>query len=209
MIIWLNGPFGGGKTQTAFELHRRLAGSAVCDPERIGFGLQRTLPPDARLDFQDLESWRRGTVEVLARADELHPGPIIAPMTVIEDGYFAETVGELRARGHDLRHFALLADREVILRRLRERVIGRTLAALAQHKLLARESFAVRKLDRCLAQLVRPEFAAQLWTDDCPVDRVAEQVAAACGLALAPATPGRVRNRLRRAGVGLRHVRLP
>jgi tRNA A37 N6-isopentenylltransferase MiaA len=32
MLVWLNGPFGGGKTQTAYELHRRLPGSVVCDP---------------------------------------------------------------------------------------------------------------------------------------------------------------------------------
>jgi tRNA A37 N6-isopentenylltransferase MiaA len=33
MLLWLNGPFGGGKTQTAHELQRRLPGSIVCDPE--------------------------------------------------------------------------------------------------------------------------------------------------------------------------------
>lgn len=27
MIIWLNGAFGAGKTQTAYELRRRLSGS--------------------------------------------------------------------------------------------------------------------------------------------------------------------------------------
>jgi hypothetical protein len=33
MLLWINGPFGGGKTATAHELNRRLPGSAVCDPE--------------------------------------------------------------------------------------------------------------------------------------------------------------------------------
>ena len=37
MIIWLNGAFGAGKTQTAYELHRRLPGSYVYDPENAGF----------------------------------------------------------------------------------------------------------------------------------------------------------------------------
>jgi hypothetical protein len=44
MLLWINGPFGGGKTQTAFELHRRLPGSVVCDPELAGFGLHRMMP---------------------------------------------------------------------------------------------------------------------------------------------------------------------
>jgi chloramphenicol 3-O-phosphotransferase len=33
MIIWLNGAFGAGKTQTAFELHSRIPDSYVFDPE--------------------------------------------------------------------------------------------------------------------------------------------------------------------------------
>jgi hypothetical protein len=37
MLLWINGPFGGGKTQTAYELRRRLPGSIVCDPEHVGF----------------------------------------------------------------------------------------------------------------------------------------------------------------------------
>lgn len=31
VLVWINGPFGGGKTQTAFELHRRLSGSMVSE----------------------------------------------------------------------------------------------------------------------------------------------------------------------------------
>lgn len=60
VIVWLNGPFGGGKTQTAYEMHRRLPGSVVCDPEHVGFGLHRMLPPALRGDFQDLAAWRQG-----------------------------------------------------------------------------------------------------------------------------------------------------
>jgi tRNA A37 N6-isopentenylltransferase MiaA len=33
MLLWFNGPFGGGKTATAYELNRRLPGSVVCDSE--------------------------------------------------------------------------------------------------------------------------------------------------------------------------------
>jgi len=65
MLLWINGPFGGGKTQTAHEIQRRLPGSVICDPEHAGFGLHRMLPPELRGDFQDLVSWRQGVVEVL------------------------------------------------------------------------------------------------------------------------------------------------
>jgi hypothetical protein len=33
MLLWINGPFGGGKSETARELRSRLPGSVICDPE--------------------------------------------------------------------------------------------------------------------------------------------------------------------------------
>ncbi|MEV6578344.1 AAA family ATPase [Streptomyces sp. NPDC051582] len=200
MIIWINGPFGGGKTQTAYELHRRLPGSVVCDPEHVGFGLHRMMPPALRGDFQDLPAWRQGVFEVLELAAEGHagPGPVLVPMTVTEPRHFAETVGRLRGAGHDVRHFALLAERRTVLRRLSERGLGRG---------LKRESFAVARLDGCLEALRGPEFADHLVTDHLTVSQVAGRIAAVTGLRAAPDTDGPLRARLRRTLVGVRHIR--
>ncbi|MEU3773340.1 AAA family ATPase [Streptomyces sp. NPDC032472] len=198
MIVWLNGPFGGGKTQTAYELHRRLPGSVVCDPEHVGFGLHRMLPEPLRGDFQDLPAWRQGVFEVLDLAASRHPGPVLVPMTVTEPRYLDETVGRLREAGHDVRHFALLAERETVLRRLRERGLGLG---------LKRESFAVSRLDGCLEALRAPEFADHLATDRLTVSQVAGRVAELSGLRAAPDTDGALRGRLRRALVGVRHIR--
>jgi hypothetical protein len=60
MLAWINGPFGGGKTQTAYEIQRRLACSVVCDPEHVGYGLRTMTPPHLRGNFQDLAAWRPG-----------------------------------------------------------------------------------------------------------------------------------------------------
>ena len=208
MLVWLNGPFGGGKTQTAYELHRRLPGSLVCDPEEAGFGLHRMLPPRLRGDFQDLRAWRQGVVEVLDLVSTRHPGVVVVPMTVVAPDYFAETVGRLRDTGHDVRHFALLADRRTVLRRLRERGLGHVLAAVGGNGSLRRETFAVANLDRCLRALRGPAFAEHVWTDDRTVPQVAEHIAAAAGLTLTPDSGPPWRGRLRRAWVGVRHIRL-
>ncbi|SDN43608.1 AAA family ATPase [Actinacidiphila guanduensis] len=208
MLLWINGPFGGGKTQTAHELRRRLAGSVVCDPEHVGFGLHRMTPPRLRGDFQDLPAWRQGVFEVLDRVLAAYEGPVIAPMTVVEPAYFRETVGRLRERGHDVRHFALLARRETVLRRLRERGLGQVLRfAAGKDTQLRRESFAVSRLDLCLERLRGEEFAEHLWTDDIGVPQVAEHIAASAGLALAPNTDGALRGRARRAWTGIKHIR--
>ncbi|MQA87827.1 MAG: ATP-binding protein [Streptosporangiales bacterium] len=174
MLVWINGPFGGGKTQTAYEIHRRLPGSVVCDPEHVGFGLHRMTPPRLRGDFQEI-------------------------------------IGRLGERGHKVRHFALLAERETVLRRLRERGFGHAVAFVAgKDAPLRRESFAVSKLDRCLERLSRPEFAVHVWTDRLTVPQVAESaesIAGSVGLLLTPNTDGALREQLRRAWTGIRHIR--
>jgi len=208
MLLWINGPFGGGKTQTAYELQRRLPGSVVCDPEHAGFGLRRMLPPELRGNFQDLASWRQGVVEVLDLALTKHDGVVIAPMTVTDFGYFDETVGLLREKGHDVRHFTLLAERETVLKRLRERGFGRLLQYVAgKDAPLRRESWAVEQLDHCLERLREPEFAEHLWTDHTTVARTADRIAVLAGLTLAPNKDGALRGRLRRSWTSARHIR--
>jgi hypothetical protein len=198
MLLWINGPFGGGKTQTAYELHRRLPGSVVCDPEHVGFGLHRMTPRALRGDFQDLSAWRGGVREVLDLVLRKHEGPVIAPMTLVHPGYFDEVVGRLREDGHEVRHFALLAERSTVLGRLEERGWGFG---------LKRESFAVAKLDECLDRLQAPEFAEHIRTDDLPVPDVATHIAGVAGLPIDPNLDGRLRRRVRRYAVSLRHVR--
>lgn len=207
MLVWINGPFGGGKTQTATELHRRWDGSVLCDPELVGFGLHRMMPRRLRGDFQDLPAWRQGVYEVLSLTLAEHD--VIAPMTLVDPGYFAEIIGRLRADGHDVHHFALLAARATVVRRLRERGLGHLLAAVAgESAALRRESFALAKLDTCLERLAEPEFGEHIHTDHLPVARVAEHIAERVGVRLAPNTDSALRGRLRRAWTGVKHIRV-
>ncbi|TYB62787.1 AAA family ATPase [Nonomuraea sp. PA05] len=198
MLVWINGTFGVGKTQTAYELHRRLPGSVVCDPEYVGMGLHKMTPPALRTDFQLHPAWRQGVFEVLDLVLSKHEGVVIAPMTLTEPAYHDEILGRLGESGHDVRHFALLAGRETVLARLRERSLSRS---------LKREAFAVAKLDGCLERLRTPKFAEHVETDRLTVPQVAERIAGAAGLSLTPDGDGPLRHRLRRIGVTLRHIR--
>ncbi|MFI7680762.1 AAA family ATPase [Actinophytocola sp. NPDC049390] len=201
MLIWLNGPFGGGKTQTAHELSRRLPGSVVCDPEHAGFGLRRMLPRHLRTDFQQLKSWRDGVVEVLDLVLRKHNGPVIAPMTVTNPTYFEETVGRLRDMDHEVHHFSLLARRETVLKRLQGRGLGRAVP-------FARDTWAESKVDECLSSLSDPTFATHVWTDDLTIPEVADQVAHTAGATLTPDTDTRLRAYVRRVWTTVTHIRL-
>lgn len=169
-LIWLNGPFGGGKTQTAYELSRRMPGSVVCDPEHPGFGLRRMLPPTLRGDFQDLSAWRAGVVEVLDLTLRAGIGPVIAPMTVIEPKYFEETVGRLRNLGHEVHHFSLLARRETVLKRLRERAFGRGLQTLAGKGPKRNGTNAAQNADGSTPSGDAPQNGAGSTRDGTPLD---------------------------------------
>ena len=198
MLVWINGPFGGGKTATAFELQRRVSGGVVCDPEHVGFGLRRMLPPSLRSDFQSFRAWRSGVREVLDLAARNHQGPVIVPMTLIDPGYFAEIIGRLRDDGHDVRHFALLADRATVLGRLSRRGSGFG---------LRHERWAVNRLDDCLARLREPEFAEHIDTAQRTVPQVADTIARLAALPIRPDTDGPLRGSLRRYATTLRNVR--
>ncbi len=69
MIIWLNGPFGIGKTTTAQALVRHLPGALLFDPQPFGAALRTSVATvETAPDFQDLRAWpmlRAGTARVL------------------------------------------------------------------------------------------------------------------------------------------------
>ncbi|WP_181776713.1 AAA family ATPase [Amycolatopsis pittospori] len=205
MLVWINGPFGGGKTQTAHELHRRLPGSVLSDPEIVGFGLQRMLPRRLRGDFQDLPAWRQGVFETLDLVLGKQDGAVVVPMTLVEPPYFEEIIGRLRERGHDVRHFALLAERETVLRRLSERDVVHLLRRKGMPP--KRESFAVSKLDLCLERLSGAEFGEHIHTDGLTVAQVADRIAASAGLTLEPNTDGALRGFVRRKWTSVKHIR--
>jgi hypothetical protein len=194
MLVWINGPFGGGKTATAYELNRRLPGGAVCDPEHVGFGMRRMLPVSLRRNFQDLPAWRHAVHELLRLTLTEFDGPVIAPMTLVDPGYFQEIIARLRDEGFPVHHFALLAEPATVRHRLRHRGLGRA-------------RWAVGRLDECLTRLREPEFAQHIHTDRLTVAQVADAIADSAGLNIAPSADGPLRARLRRYATTARHIR--
>jgi hypothetical protein len=84
---------------------------------------QRPVPRRLGGGVQDFPAWRQGGYEVLDLILRSAGGTVIVPMTLIEPAYFADIIGRLSDAGHDVRHIALLADRQIIERRRRQRAI--------------------------------------------------------------------------------------
>ncbi|RST18507.1 ATP/GTP-binding protein [Streptomyces sp. WAC05374] len=101
MIVWLNGPFGGGKTTLAAGLRRALPGAVVADPEAVGDLLRSTLAGHTLhpRDYQDLPLWRQMAGVFVAGLVRHTGGPVIVPMTVLNPGYAEELFTPLREAG--------------------------------------------------------------------------------------------------------------
>ena len=193
-IIWLNGAFGSGKTQTAGELYRRLPGSFVFDPEEFGFWLRKNEPPALRMpDFQNVPLWREVNYKLLARIAEGFGGAVIVPMTLTNPDYYCELIGRLRADGISVTHVLLSASETTLRRRLRSRFDGP-------------KSWAAAQIPRCLEAFRNPIFENRIETDGLSIPKVAERVAALCGLQLLPRKRG-LRQKLDEIFTSLRVIR--
>ncbi|WP_161896251.1 AAA family ATPase [Gordonia spumicola] len=203
MLVWINGAFGSGKTHTAHELHRRHGRGRVADPEILGYAMHKMLPRSARGDFQDLPQWRSGVADTLEQAAAANDGPVFVPMTVVRAQYFDETVGELRRRGTDVRHFTLAASRRTLEHRLSSRV-----SSMGARLLRRDETWAHAQIDRCRSALAAEAFGLHIDTDDRTLDDVVETIAAHLHLDLPKGRLSRPAAALRRVEVAVRHIRL-
>jgi AAA domain len=176
LIVWINGAFGAGKTTLAEELHRRLPEAVFFDPEYIGWVLWKSVPREG--DFQDLPSWRELVVATALSLRRHHAQMLIVPMTLVNDAYFGEIVGSLRARGQDVLHVFLELDAEVLRQRITDRILTPDNPEADQS---ARE-FCLRNVDRCVAAAARqPAGTLMLRSDKLSPGELADEVMASLG----------------------------
>lgn len=195
MIIWVNGTFGSGKTQTANELSRRIPNSFIYDPENVGYFIRKNIPKQmSKNDFQDFNVWREFNYTMLKTIYDDFSGTIIVPMTIVNPQYFSEIVGRLRDDGVEVHHFTLCASKETILKRLKSRGEGNN-------------SWAAKQIDRCLAGLSHEVFQTHIDTDHLSIDNIVEQIAAATNIQLLPDSRSRMRKRIDRLITKLKYVR--
>jgi hypothetical protein len=119
-FVWLNGPFGAGKTSTAHELVASDPAWRLFDPEFVGFMLRSQLHDAGIADFQDYPSWRR-LVPIVADDIARETGQnLVIVQTVTNRQYWTEIAEGIRAHGHSLHHVLIEAAPETLRRRISE-----------------------------------------------------------------------------------------
>ncbi|HEX8527463.1 AAA family ATPase [Allosphingosinicella sp.] len=164
LLVWINGAHGAGKSSVARALAKLLGGGPILDPEQIGFMLRRFMALPA--DFKDDPIWRTLTVETLAAASG-RSGVAIVPMTLDDGRYREEIVGGLAGRGIDVRHFTLLATPRTLRRRL-----------LSRCDWPGSTRWALRRIERSVAELEKPEYAVHVRTDGRRIVQIASEIGA-------------------------------
>lgn len=170
MVVLINGAFGIGKTTVARLVAKRLGKTALFDPERIGFVLQRARrllgkPVD---DFQDLALWRR-LVIVGVHATTMFRRNVIVPMAFSNLSYVEEIRTGIARFEPLVLHFCLVAPVEVVHERLNRR------AALATDSDMAWQN---RRAAECCVAHRDAAFAQHVPTDGLTAEQVADQLLA-------------------------------
>ncbi len=183
MVLLLNGSFGVGKTTVARLLRQSVAGSAICDPEAVGYVLRR-LPAWVPLrgrgtgDYQDMPAWRAWTLAGI-RATRLLHRIVIVPMAFSDPTSLAEIRHGIQRFDPQIRHFCLIAPLAEVEARLSKRGVDASTAEGAWAFRRASEFTA----DPSLANISPPaavlrkqsrqrSFLASLQTDPPPASRL-------------------------------------
>ncbi len=127
MIIMINGAFGVGKTSVAMGLIQHVNNSMIFDPEEVGYMLRNIINKGIRTknedtdDFQDLELWRKLTVNVAKDLIDTYKINLIIPMTIYRKEYFEYICSRFKEIDRDTYHFCLTASLDTIHKRLENR----------------------------------------------------------------------------------------
>lgn len=175
MIIWLNGSFGVGKHQVAYELQRRLAKGFVYHPERVGRFINQQLPTDLqKTSYRDYPEWRQWNIELLQKISQKSNQVILLPLALAQPEYIAEITEALREDNIEIHHYLLTAEPQTIKQRLQLRGSLTNLSTLA-------------RLEQRTLTFDREFFSNVLTTDQQSIAEIADVIAKDCHLRIHPA----------------------
>jgi hypothetical protein len=166
MILFINGPFGVGKTSVARLLVQKMPHSTLYDPEVIGAVLHRALGPFGKVeDYQDYALWRSLLVGGACVLKTVSTRTMVIPMTVWRRDLFDPIIAGLRRVDPDLSCFRLTASRGVLIGRIASDTENR-------------EAYGWRMahVEVCLKSSRDPAFGTEICTDGRTPVEVAGQI---------------------------------
>ncbi len=116
MIIWINGPYGAGKSALAEKLHELDPHSHIFDAEEVGNAVRDNLPKELfnGYIFENYPLWFETCAALLRDISGRYGGTVYVPMTLVYPDSFEKIAGPLREGGADVRHILLESSYEIV-----------------------------------------------------------------------------------------------
>jgi hypothetical protein len=140
MMLWINGPFGVGKTTIASLIRQRDPTWRLFDPEWVGYMLSANLSDLEVGDFQGLPPWRSLVPRVAEEISSFTGDRLLAVQTVLVEEHWHELRRGCASHRLDVFHVLLDADESTLRARITEDQIDRKAAAWRLDHLGAYES---------------------------------------------------------------------
>jgi tRNA uridine 5-carbamoylmethylation protein Kti12 len=122
LIIFINGPFGVGKTTTARLVAKRLGRAVIFDPEFIGMLLHRFLRDISGVeDFQNYKLWAPLTAYTARLLSRITKKPVIVPMTVSNKARWKYLTKAVKSDDRTVVCVRLTCSEEVLRQRILDR----------------------------------------------------------------------------------------
>lgn len=158
MIIYINGPYGVGKTSIARNLIKKIPSSILFDPEEIGFLLNNLIPSKIRKesenrglqfrgpDWTELNLWKKSVVDIGIFLRKEYNQNVIIPQTILNKSTLSYILEGFKKEGEKVYSFCLIAEKEI----LEERLIKRIKEMRMEHLIGTPEFYPFEKIDQCL-----------------------------------------------------------
>jgi hypothetical protein len=166
MILFINGPFGVGKTSVARVLVKKMPQSMLYDPEVMGAFLHRVLGPFRKAeDYQDYALWRPLLVGGARVLKTVSTRTLVVPMSVWRRDLFDTIIAGLRKVDPDLSCFRLTASRDILIDRIASDTVDR-------------EAYGWRMahVEVCMKSSLDPAFGTEICTDGHTPVEVADRI---------------------------------
>jgi AAA domain len=166
MILFLNGPFGIGKTTVATILVQQVPHAMLYDPEEVGSLVQKLVRPIEQIsDFQDLAPWRTLVVEVARSLKGTYRRTLIIPMTIWRHDYFETIIKGLHDIDPDTICFRLTASKDTLMSRI-----------LSRPETQGPHAWCITHLEVGIAASNNPFFGIEIQTDGYTPAEVARMI---------------------------------
>lgn len=120
MILWIDGPYGVGKSTLADELAKLNKNSFIFDAEEVGNAVRDNMPKALfnGYIFENYGLWFTTVTELLKEIAGKYDGDIYVPMTLTKKDSFDKIAIPLKNSGTKIMHLLLEADYENVKNRI-------------------------------------------------------------------------------------------